>query len=35
MDQKGESNVPIADISDKRSITATFSITLDSKFLPM
>ena len=35
MDQKGESNVPIAGISDKRSMTATFSITLDNKFLPM
>ena len=35
MDQKGESNVPIAGISDKRSITATFSITLDNKLLPM
>ena len=35
MDQKGESNVPIAGISDKRSITATFSITLGNKFLPM
>ena len=35
MDQKGESNVPIAGISDKRSITAMFSITLDNKLLPM
>ena len=35
MDQKGESNVPIAGISDKRSITVTFSITLDDKLLPM
>ena len=35
MDQKGESSVPIADISDKRNVTATFSITLDKKFLPM
>ena len=35
MDEKGESSVSIADISDKRSITATFSITLDNKFLPM
>ena len=32
MDQNGESNVPIADISDKRNITSTFSITLDKKF---
>ena len=35
MDQKGESNVPIAGISDKRNITATFSITLNNKFLLM
>ena len=35
MDKKGGSNVPIEDISDKRSITATFSVTLDNKFLPM
>ena len=35
MNQKGESNVPVAGISDKRRITATFSITLDNKFLPM
>ena len=35
MDQKGEGKVQIAGISDKRSITATFSITLDNKFLQM
>ena len=35
MDQKEETNVSIAGISDKRSITATFSITLDNKYLPM
>ena len=35
MDQKRESNVSIAGISDKRSITATFSITLGNKFLTM
>ena len=35
MDKKGGSNVPIEGISDKRSITATFSVTLDNKFLPM
>ena len=35
MDQKGESNVPITGISDKRGVTATFSITLDNKFLSM
>ena len=31
----GETNVPIASTNDKRSITATFSITFDNKFLPM
>ena len=35
MDKRGVSNVPVAGINDKRSITATFSITLDNKFLPM
>ena len=35
MDKNGGSNVPIEGISDKRSITATFSVTLDNKFLPM
>ena len=35
MDQKGESNVLTVGISDKRSITATFSITLNNKFLLM
>ena len=35
MDKKGGSNVPIEGISDKRSITATFSVTLDNKFLPV
>ena len=35
MDQKGEINVPIASISDKRSGIATSSITLGNKFLPM
>lgn len=35
MEKKGETNVPISGIDDKRSITATFSITLDNKFLPM
>ena len=33
MDQKWENNVPIAGISNKRSTTATFSISLDNKFL--
>ena len=35
MDKKSTSNVPIEDIDDKRSITATFSITFDNEFLPM
>ena len=35
MDKKGTFNVPIEDIDDKRSITATFSITFDNKYLPM
>ena len=35
MAKRGESNVPIAGASDKRSITATFSITFHNKFLPM
>ena len=35
MDQKGESNVPIAGISDKGGIVTTFSIALDNKFPPM
>ena len=33
--KKGESNVPIADISDKGGLATTFSMTLDNKFLPM
>ena len=35
MNQKGESNVPIAGSNEKRSITGTFSITLGNKFLPV
>ena len=35
MEKRGETNVPIAGASDKRSITATFSITFHNKFLPM
>ena len=35
MAKRGETNVPIAGASDKRSITATFSITFHNKFLPM
>ena len=30
-----DENVPIVGMSDKRMITATFSMTLDGKFLPM
>ena len=32
---KGVKNVSIAGSTDKRTITATFSITMDSQFLPM
>ena len=32
MDNKGTSNVPIEGIDDKKSITATFSVTLDSAY---
>ena len=35
MAKKGEANVLVAGVDDKRTITATFSITLDNKFLPM
>ena len=35
MDKKGTSNVPIKGIDDKRSITATFSVTFHHKFLLM
>ena len=35
MEKKGAKNVPISGIDDKRSITATFSITMENKFLPM
>lgn len=35
MTERGEKNVPISGANDKRSITATFSITFDNKFLPM
>ena len=35
MNQKGESNVPIAGSNEKRSITGTFSITSGNKFLLM
>ena len=35
MGKGGETNFPISSINDEQSITATFSITLDNKFLPM
>ena len=35
MNQKGESNVPIAGSNEKRSITGTLSITSGNKFLLM
>ena len=35
MAKRGETNVPIAGANDKRSTTATFSITFDNKFLPV
>ena len=35
MAKLGEANVPIAGAKNKRSITGTFSITFDNKFLPM
>ena len=35
MRKGGETNFPISNINDEQSITATFSITLDNKFLPM
>ena len=35
MEKKGVTNVRISGINDKRSITATFSITLERKFLLM
>ena len=35
MERKGTTNVPVSGMDDKRSITATFSITLDKQFLPM
>lgn len=35
MEKKGVANVPISGIDNKRSVTVTFSITLEGKFLPM
>ena len=35
MAEKGSDSVPISGLSDKRSMTATFTITLNGKFLPI
>ena len=35
MEMKGVTNIPIPGTVDKRSITATFSITLERNFIPM
>ena len=35
MAEKGSNSVPISGLSDKRSMTASFTITLNRKFLPM
>ena len=35
MEKKGTKNVPISEIDDKRFIAATFSITMENKFLSM
>ena len=35
MAEKGSDSVPISGLSDKRSMTAIFTITLNGKFLPM
>ena len=35
LEKQGTTTVPIHGVSDKRMITATFSITLDGQFLPM
>ena len=35
MEKKWTRNAPISEIDDKRSITATYSITMENKFLPM
>ena len=35
MKKKGTKKVPISGIDNKRSITATFSITMENKYLPM
>ena len=33
--KQNTSSVPVSGVSDKRIITATFTITLDKKFLPV
>ena len=35
MEKKGTKYIPISGINDKRSITVTFFITMEDKFLPM
>ena len=35
LEKQGTTTVPIHCVSDKRTITATFTITLDGQFLPM
>ena len=35
MVEKGSNSVPISGLNDKRSMTTTFTITLNGKFLPM
>ena len=35
MEKKWTKNAPVSEIDDKKSITATFSITMENKFLPM
>ena len=35
MAKKGSTSIPIAGLSDKRSITATFTVTVNGTFLPM
>ena len=34
MEKKGTKNVPVSEIDDKRSITATFSNTMENKISP-
>ena len=35
MAEKGSNSVPISGLNDQRSMTATFTITLNGKFFPM